>query len=629
MDESTSSEENLTLLRQAVERLMAGLDKSRRENIREIQSRIELLAAQRPATEHQARLATIYEASRAFGSSLDLGKALNHVMDAVIQLTGAERGFLMLINRETGELDLQAARNFEQRDLDKEEMQVSRTVITEVLRIGDGVVTSNAQKDTRFAEGISVLRYSLRSILCVPLWVRGEVIGVVYVDNPAKSGVFEEADREMLEALAGQAGVAIENARLYTKTDAALSQRVAELETLQQIDRELNTGLDLDRVLDLTLEWAIRGSDAERGWIAIRSGDGPVMSIVVGVGKGSSLRVDEEGNIETAPASADPIKLSATESITQLSVPVRREMEIIAVIGVQRSEGQFSPNARPFLHRLAEHAAVAIENTRLYRSVQAADIAKSQFVSIVTHELRMPMTAIVGYTDLLRQGSAGPVNKKQDQFLQTIRTNADRMELLVSDLSDISRIETGQLGIHLQPLSVKDYIRETAVTMEPHFDAKAQTLSIELPEDLEEVVADPARLIQILTNLLANATKYTPEGGEIRIHAQEDGDFVRVSVSDDGIGISLADQADLFSQFFRSDDPVVRKQQGWGLGLYVAHLLVNMMGGEIDFESELGKGSTFWFTLPTSTGEASESVFSFTDSHDDSKDENVKSILQS
>jgi signal transduction histidine kinase len=599
MTETSTFGKDFKRLRKVFDRLSSELNEGLLEDAVEIQSLLERLSAATTPIEEKERLATLYEVSQTLGASLDINEALSQVMDAVIQLTEAVRGFIMLADRDTGELDIQAARNFERRDLDQEEMQISRTVIEQVLQKGDGIVTSNAQTDSRFAETTSIVRYALRSILCVPLRVRGEIIGVVYVDNPAKSGLFDEEDRETLEALAAQAAVVIENARLYTKTDAALEQRIEELETLQRIDRELNTGLNLERVLELTLDWAIRRTGAEDGWIAIRSSDTPAFSIASGKGKGYTFTLPQDADIATfSPPLPELRNSNNNPSFQHLIVPIQREKEIVGILGVWRSEGAFSSEALPFLQRLAEHSAIAIENTRLYRAAQAANLAKSQFISFVSHEIRMPMTAICGYADLLRQGAAGPITDRQEQFLQTIRSNVDRMELLVSDLSDISRIETGRLEIIPAPLPIRDYLKETVENWVPQFHQKNQELKLDLPPDLPFVQADPGRLTQVLANLLSNANKYTPAGGTILVSAKELDDLIQISVSDDGIGISMADQADLFSQFFRSDDPAVRKQKGWGLGLHISRQLVSLMDGDIGFESKLDKGSTFWFTLP-------------------------------
>jgi signal transduction histidine kinase len=551
------------------------------------------------AQEDQPRLVALYEVSRALGSSLQVDDVLNQVMDAVIQLTGAERGFIMLVDPDSGELDLQAARNIERQTLDRDDMQVSRTVIQNVIRTQKGVVTTNAQEDARFSGQESVMMYGLRSILCVPLLARGASIGVVYADNKIKTGVFIEDDLELLAAFATQAAVAIENARLYTRTDMALAERVAELETLLEIDRQLNSGLDFERVLDLTLDWAVRGTQARDGWIAIKNEDGTSMTVVAGPSKGTVLNT-ESRDIAPAVYEGRPVfRPGGTNNLpARLVVPVRRENKTIALLGVQRAGKPFPSEAENFLQRLSEHAAVSIQNTRLYEAVQQANTAKSQFISVVSHELKIPMTSIRGYADLLRQGTVGEVNDQQVQFLDTIRTNVDRMASLVSDLSDISRIETGRLRIEIGELPLERYVRETAAGLRPQFEEKDQTLIFDLPEDLPPVRSDRTRLVQVLTNLLSNAIKYTPKGGRITVAAQLEAGIVRISVSDTGIGMSEEDLSRLFTQFFRSEDPAVREQPGWGLGLNVTLRLVELLNGKIGVDSTLGEGSTFWFTQP-------------------------------
>jgi signal transduction histidine kinase len=148
-------------------------------------------------------------------------------------------------------------------------------------------------------------------------------------------------------------------------------------------------------------------------------------------------------------------------------------------------------------------------------------------------------------------------------------------------------------------ISLKEYIQETVNSLSPRIQEKEQTIDVEVPEDLPQVYADPNRLVQVLTNLVNNANKYTPSKGRITLRVQAKGDFVWVDVTDTGVGITPEDQEKLFSQFFRSEDPAVREQQGWGLGLNLTKRLVDLMGGEIGVESKIQEGSTFWFTLPT------------------------------
>ncbi len=248
----------------------------------------------------------------------------------------------------------------------------------------------------------------------------------------------------------------------------------------------------------------------------------------------------------------------------------------------------------------AEMEALSAENARLNQAVQQANLARSRFVSAVTHEIRVPMTSIKGYTDLLRQGVIGPVNEQQLNFLDTIRNNVERMSTLVSNLSDISHIETGRLKMQLADIYLHISLEEALNSLNLKLAEKEQTLTVDLPTNLPPVHANSIRLVQVLHNLLSNAHKYTPPKGKIAVHASPTGSFVRVEVSDTGIGIRPEDQSLLFTQFFRSEDPAVREQQGWGLGLCVAKRLVDIMGGEVGVQSQVGEGSTFWFTVPVS-----------------------------
>ena len=251
-----------------------------------------------------------------------------------------------------------------------------------------------------------------------------------------------------------------------------------------------------------------------------------------------------------------------------------------------------------FVLRLADHAAIAIENARLFGEVRRANDAKTEFVSFVSHELKQPMTSMRGYTDLLAKGAAGDLTDMQHSFLETIRSNVDRMNLLVTSLLDVSRIESGRIRINLQDVSVEQALEEALRTIRGQIEDKQQPLVVEVVPSLPLVRADRERLMQILTNLVSNAHKYTPEGGQITVRAQGQNGFVVCSVSDTGVGMSSKDQDRLFTKYFRSEDPSVRSKPGTGLGLVITKSLVELQGGEIWVESELNEGSTFAFTIP-------------------------------
>jgi signal transduction histidine kinase len=294
--------------------------------------------------------------------------------------------------------------------------------------------------------------------------------------------------------------------------------------------------------------------------------------------------------------------IDGTPALVQLAVPIKRDGVITGLITLETQHAsEISREDIAFVERLADRAAVAIKNARLYEAVQAANRAKSDFVSLVTHELRLPMTSIKGYADLLSSGMAGSLSDQQKQFLGVIRRNLDRMGTLISDLSDINRIESGRMQFENKDFDIRDVVEDVLASFQEAAEAKEQTVVIEIEDDLPPVHADPTRMAQVLSNLISNAHKYTPAGGVITIRADCNHEFAQLAVSDTGIGISKENQASLFTQFFRAEDRAVREQPGWGLGLSIVRKIVEAQNGAITFVSELNHGSTFTFTVPLAT----------------------------
>jgi signal transduction histidine kinase len=392
---------------------------------------------------------------------------------------------------------------------------------------------------------------------------------------------------------------------------------------MQRIDRELNASLEMERAMRLTLDWAMRQSNADAGLIGMLE-EGK-LRVMAHTGYGEDLghameqpmdlslpalqaAVDtgQPQRVRSGPGVAGGLLSSARQHV---AIPIRRETAVIGLLMLESTTD--SQEDLAFLSRLSDHAAIAISNAQLYEEVQRANLAKSDFVSLVAHELKNPMTSIKGYTELLAAGAVGAVNEMQANFLNTIRANTDRMANLVSDLNDTTKIEAGRLRLDFKSVEVNELVDEMVRSSKRQTDDKKQTIQVELPPQLPKVWGDRTRLGQIMINLVSNANKYTPEGGALVIGAESSanhwdpegaGQVVHLWVRDSGIGISPEDQPKIFQKFFRSEDPKAREVPGTGLGLNITKSLVEMQGGRIWFESQPQRGSTFHFTVPVAEG---------------------------
>jgi signal transduction histidine kinase len=217
-------------------------------------------------------------------------------------------------------------------------------------------------------------------------------------------------------------------------------------------------------------------------------------------------------------------------------------------------------------------------------------------ISLVAHELKNPLASIRGYTELLLAGSVGEINPNQTKFLNTILANIYRMSELLGDLNDTARIDSGSERLEMTTIAPMEVIDQVVDSLLPQLEEKGLLLCTDIPEDLPTILVDRSRTVQILTNLVGNAAKYTLPGGKITVIVQPQADKVQFAIQDNGIGIKKEDQEYIFQRYYRTEDVHARDIPGTGLGLYICKKLVEMQGGEIWFESEYGKGTTFYFT---------------------------------
>jgi signal transduction histidine kinase len=289
-----------------------------------------------------------------------------------------------------------------------------------------------------------------------------------------------------------------------------------------------------------------------------------------------------------------------------LAVPLLREDRIMGGLTIfRRTPGSFAPEVVNLLQTFATQSVLAIQNARLFREIEdksrqieAANRHKSEFLANMSHELRTPLNAIIGFSEVLQEKLFGELNEKQAEYTDDILTSGRHLLSLINEILDLSKVEAGRMELELAsfdlPLAIdnaRTFVRERATK-------HGINLDVTVDERLGEFIGDERKIKQVLLNLLSNAVKFTPEGGRIGINARQADGSVEISVSDTGVGIAPEDQARIFEEFRQVGGDNAKKVEGTGLGLTLAKKFVELHGGKIWVTSEVGKGSTFTFTLP-------------------------------
>ncbi len=492
-----------------------------------------------------------------------------------------------------------------------------------------------AESETEFPQGRAYAkRFGHRTTLGTPLLRKGVPVGAIVIRR-AEARPFSEKQIKLLESFADQAVIAIENVRLFNEIQERtrdLELSLEEVRALSEVSRAVSSSLDLGQVLHEISEQAANLCDADAGFIQeysettgefhisaswnaredfIRS----IQAAQITLGKGASGRSAATGKptqisdilVEQDYPYRDILERESYRAV--LSVPMLREERVIGtVVVVRKTPGAFSERHVNLLTTFANQTTIAIENARLYRDVtdkgrmlEEANRHKSQFLANMSHELRTPMNAIIGFSEILLDPSLQVSEAERAQFLTDILTSGKHLLNLINEVLDLSKIEAGRMELNIAPADLGEILEAIQSTARPLAAKKNIELQFGSDPGIASLALDSARIKQVLLNLVGNAVKFTPGGGRVSVTTRLDGgsESVEISVTDTGPGIPPEEHERIFLEFQQAKTSRdVAKPEGTGLGLALAKRFVEMHGGRIWVESEIGRGSTFTFTLP-------------------------------
>ena len=487
---------------------------------------------------------TLVKLGRSITASLDLDNVLTSVVTAAVELTGAEEGHLLLVDEKTNELYMRAGRNFEESFARTFRLPVKDTLAGQVIRTGEPISFS---EDSPNKIKTAYLVYSL---IYVPLRAQDRVIGVLGIDNRQTKRPFSAHHELLMSLLAEYAAIAIQNAQLYSNSE---TERV-------KLDTTINNIQDGVVLLD-----------RENRIILIN----PAARKVFGLGL-----IDLTGMpVLEAITHHDFITL-----LNSISDNPLKFHEIIFEDG-RVFNSQYTP---------IEDVGVVITLEDITH-LKMLDRLKSDFIHTISHDLRSPLTAIMGYVELLDR--VGPLNDQQKQFIKHVQASVQNITTLVNDLLDLGRIEAG-FDTRKDETSLDNIVRFTADNLGRQIIDKKLDFQLNIDEDLPTLRGNPIRLRQMVDNLMVNAIKYTPEGGRVIINLRREDSQIIFEVADTGVGIPSTDQPHIFEKFYRASN-APRGTPGTGLGLAIVRSIVENHQGRIWVESVVGKGTKFVVVLPT------------------------------
>jgi len=475
--------------------------------------------------------------------------------------------------------------------------------------------------------------HGAQAMLFLPMVARDRVLGFAQVWESQIPRRFTEGEIAVSQTLIHPAAIAMENARLFEEA----SRRVRELQLLHYVSLAAASGVRLEETLQAAAEALAAELEGIQVALLLLEPEGNVLRLEAGVGYPTNLIrnlrlqlgegvtgwVARHGEPVLVPdVRLDPRYVEVTpDTRSELCVPLSTGPWVIGVINVESPQiNAFTDDDQRLLSTLASNLAVLVERARLFEAVETArielqqraealeqanvrlqelDRLKDQFLANMSHELRTPLNSIIGFSDLLIDGSVGEMSPEQKECVQNILDGGEHLLTLINDILDLSKIEAGRMTLEPATFDAAELLAEVQATISPLIEEKSQVLTVEQADDLPPLTADRFRIKQVLFNLLSNANKFTPVEGHITLSCRlADPATILFSVADTGIGIKPEDQEIIFEEFRQADGSPTRKTRGTGLGLTISKRLVEMHGGRMWVESEYRHGATFSFLLP-------------------------------
>lgn len=532
----------------------------------------------------ESRLRALDRIGELIGSAMDRDELLNAMMRWISHEMQAEACSLLLLDQQHQQLRFEIALGPKGKEVQDFAVPLGHGIAGVVAQTGQPLIVNDAWRDPRHAQEISsAIDFRPRNILCVPMRLHGRVIGVIEVMNKMGGDEFTRQDEYLLTTIAAQAALLLENAQLI----AELQRRIDYAnEELRKAYRELASEKAKVETLIDQMASPVIATDADNNIVLIND----AAEEALGIRAGQAIGHDAIAVIPVPAVAA----LFAVD-LEQCGGRVVEELEVECEDGsmavyqaslalVHGPDGQVMGKS------------LVMTDVTEFREL---DRMKTDLISFVAHELNNPLSTIVGWASLCRRRLRGGQYEQTEHPLEIIERQARRTERLVQDFLNLARLEAGRpLDFQFEPITNLAEIVQQVIELEPR-RRDDHRFVVDIPTDLPPVYADRNKLEEVLTNLISNAVKYSPDGGTIRVSAEPDGEWVRVSVSDEGVGIPPEHLRNLFEKFHRVPGEERARVPGTGIGLYLCRQLVEGHGGRIWVDSQPGRGTTVHFTLPT------------------------------